>query len=311
MGILTSWWYARKIKVAQVSMTIRQFKDEVSSLLKLGIIFMASGLMGMGSGYLVRIIVLHKFNLAAAGFFQSAWNLGGLYIAFILQAMGADFYPRLTAVANDNQQCNRLVNEQTEIGLLLAGPGVLATLTFAPLVINLLYSAKFGPAVEILRWICLGMMVRAVSWPMGFILIAKAKRSLFFWSELVSNLLFVGLVWMSVPVFGVKGAGIAFFGLTAINCLGIYLIVFRVSEFRWSVANLRLGLLFTSLVAVVFSGWYVLPRMTEVVVGVSITLLTGIFSLKTLCALVPLERLPGPVRKIIIYFRLTSLIPKG
>ena len=102
--------------------------------------------------------------------------------------MGADFYPRLTAVASDNAECNRLVNEQAEIGLLLAGPGVLATLTFAPLVIALFYSAKFGPAVEILRWICLGMTLRVASWPMGFILLAKGARKTFFWSELLINL---------------------------------------------------------------------------------------------------------------------------
>ena len=57
--------------------------------------------------------------------------------------MGADFYPRLTAVADDHKECNRLVNEQAEVGLLLAGPGVIATLTFAPLVIWLFYSSAF------------------------------------------------------------------------------------------------------------------------------------------------------------------------
>ena len=45
-----------------------------------------------------------------------------MYVGFILQAMGSDFYPRLTAVADDHAECNRLVNEQAQIGLLLAGP---------------------------------------------------------------------------------------------------------------------------------------------------------------------------------------------
>ena len=48
--------------------------------------------------------------------------------------MGADFYPRLTAVSKDNVACNRLVNEQARISLLLAGPGVIGTLTLAALV---------------------------------------------------------------------------------------------------------------------------------------------------------------------------------
>ena len=47
----------------------------------------------------------------AAGFYQAAWTLGGLYVGIILQAMGADFYPRLVGVATDNPQWNRLVND--------------------------------------------------------------------------------------------------------------------------------------------------------------------------------------------------------
>ena len=60
------------------------------------------------------------------------------------RAWRADFYPRLTASAHDNTVCNRLVNEQARVGLLLAGPGVIATLTFAPLVIALFYNTRFG-----------------------------------------------------------------------------------------------------------------------------------------------------------------------
>jgi antigen flippase len=247
---------------------------------------------------------LHQINLEAAGYYQSAWTLGGLYIGFILQAMGADFYPRLTAVARNNAESGRLVNEQAEVGLLLAGPGLIATLTFAPLVIDLFYSAKFGPAVEILRWICLGMMLRVVSWPMGYLLLARGERKLFFWTELLSNLLFVALVWFAVLGFGLEGTGIAFCGMYVVYAVGIYVVVRRLSGFRWSAANRRLGFLFVPLVAVVFVGRYFLPRGVEVALGVVITLLTGVYSVKTLCTLIPLERLPQSARKMIKFFRL-------
>ena len=92
---------------------------------------MASGFLMMGAAYVVRTMVLRMVGFEAAGFYSSAWTLGGLYVGFILQAMGADFYPRLTGVAKDNTEVNRLVNEQTQISLLLAGPGVMATITFA------------------------------------------------------------------------------------------------------------------------------------------------------------------------------------
>lgn len=312
MSILTSWWYARKIQVERVSLNWSETFSQTSALLKLGIVFMTASLMTTGTTYLLRIILLRSSwpglmtGIEAAGFYQAAYGMSYLYVKYILDAMGADFYPRLTAVANDHPQCNRLVNEQAEVGLLMAVPGVIATLTFAPLVLQLFYSAKFGPAVEILRWICLGMVLRVASWPMGFILLAKGARALFFWSELLSNLLFIGLFWAGLKIFGLTGAGIAFFSLYVAYWFGIYLIVRRLSGFRWSAANRRLALVFLPVVTLVFVGRYVLPNPAAIAVGVLVTLAVGVYSLKILCTLVPLERFPGPVRKMILLFRLAS-----
>ncbi len=304
MGILTSWWYARKIRVERVPMTSHQVASEVSALLKLGVVFMATGMMTFGMAYLIRIIVLRKIGIDAAGYYQSAFAFGSLYVGFIIQAMGTDFYPRLTAVAHNHDECNRLVNEQVEVGLLMAGPGVVATLTFAPLVIQLFYSAKFGPAVEVFRWICLGMVLRVASWPMGFVLIARGERKLFLWSELVSNLINAGFVWMGVIEFGLKGTGIAFFALYVVYWAGVYLIVRRLTGFRWSAANQRLALLFLPLVAVVFVSWYFLSLPVAMALGAVAAVAGGIYSLKTLCSLVPLERFPKTIQKIMLFFRL-------
>lgn len=312
MSILTSWWYARKIQVERVVMDWRQIFSQTSSLLKLGIIFMLTGLMTMGAMYLVRLILLRSnwpapmTGLDAAGFYQAAWGLGGLYMGYIVQAMGADFYPRLTAVANNHPECNRLVNEQAEVGMLLAVPGVLATLTFAPLVLQLFYSAKFGPAVEILRWICLGMVLRVASWPMGFVLLAKGEKKIFFWSELASNLVYIALIWVGVLQFGLRGTGIAFFVMYAIYWAGIYAIVRRLTGFHWSAANRQLALFFLPLLAMVFASWYVLPQPAVLILGVAVTLFTGIYSIKTLCSLVPLERFPRLAQRIFVFLRLAS-----
>jgi PST family polysaccharide transporter len=86
--------------------------------------------------------------------------------------------------------------------------------------------------------------------------------------------------------------------------IGIYLVVRRVSGFRWSAANRQLAVLFLPLVAAVFAGWYFLPNWVAVVLGVVVTLLAGIYSLKTLCTLIPLERLPQSAQRLLRFFRL-------
>ena len=102
MTIGTSWWYSRKIRIGNPSLTFGEIREEATALLRLGLAFMASGFLTIGVAYWVRITILHQAGFEAAGLYQSAWSLGSLYVGLILQAMGADFYPRLTAAAADN-----------------------------------------------------------------------------------------------------------------------------------------------------------------------------------------------------------------
>ncbi len=304
MSLITSWWYSRKITLQSPSISASQMGQEAAALLKLGVAFMASGLMMSGSAYTIRLIIVNKIGFDAAGLYQSAWALGGLYIGFILQAMGTDFYPRLAAIAKDNTECNRLVNEQAHISMLLAGPGVIATLTFAPLVIAIFYTPKFEGAVEVLRWLCLGMMLRVISWPMGFIIVAKNAQKIFFFSELAWTLAYLGLAWVCINTFDLKGAGIAFFGSYAFHVLMVYAIVRRLSDFHWSSANRETSALFVGLIVVIFCSFYVLPPLLAIGVGTLAVLLSGIHSIQVLLNLIPLDRLPHRVLCVLVWFHL-------
>jgi PST family polysaccharide transporter len=219
--------------------------------------------------------------------------------------MGADFYPRLTAVAHEKEECNRLVNEQLEVGFLMAGPAILGVLSLAPLAIMLFYSAKFGGAVEILRWLCLGMFLRVLTWPMGFIILAKNERKIFFWSEILTNIGYVALVWAGIKTFGLAGTGMAFFALYVVNGSVVFFIVNRLTGFAWSGPNKKLALVFIPLVGIVFGSWYLLPKVAAAVLGTALTIPAGYFSMKMLCRLIPLERLPKAAKKMISLLRLS------
>jgi PST family polysaccharide transporter len=311
MATLTSWWYSHKVQVQAPSLTISQVWREASALLSLGFAFMASGLLTLGAAYAIRIIVLRQIGFEAAGLYQSAWTLGGLYVGFILQAMGADFYPRLTAIAKDNTECNHLVNEQALVGMLIAAPGVIATLTFAPLVIALFYSAKFNGAVEPLRWICLGMVLRVVAWPMGFIVLAKNAQKIFFLTEVAAATVHVGLALIFIAYFGLAGATMAFFGLYVWHGILIYVIVRWMSGFRWSAVNRRTGLLFLPLIGVVFGGFYLFPFWVAATIGILATLSSGVYSIRVLATLVTADEMPGPVQWLLTRFGFASAASKG
>jgi antigen flippase len=307
VSMFISWRYSRKIRIHKPFMPALRMGADVAGLLKLGAAFMITGLMPLGIAYVVRIILLRNVGLEGAGLYQSAWTIGGLYVGFILQAMGADFYPRLTASANDNAECNRLVNEQAFIGLLLGGPGVLATLTLAPLVITIFYTARFYAAVELLRWLCLGTLLQVISWPMGFIALAKGRQNVFLVSDLIWTAVYIGLAWSGIKAFGLRGAGIAFFGSYMVHLLITYPIARHLSGFRWSSDNRKVGVLFLLTIAAVFCGFYALAPAWAECVGILALTGMGMYSLRILAGVVSLDRLPLSARLLLVRFKVPAV----
>lgn len=300
---LTSWiaahWYCRKLALPRVGLTLPQFTAETRQLLKLGFAFMTSGLLAAGAAFMIRILVVQHDGVAAAGNYQAAWSLGGIYVGFILQAMGTDFYPRLSAVSTDDAACNRAVNEQARVSILLAGPGLLATLALSPWVMAVFYSTQFADAVPLLRWFCLGMLLRVIAWPMGFIVLAKGAQKVFFWTEIAATIVHIGLAWLLLETIGLAGAGIAFAGLYIWHGLLIYVLVNRMSGFRWSRDNLALGAMFFGLTAMVLVAVETLPFWPGMMVGLAGTAFGSWLSLALLIRLVPQEWLPARLRPVL------------
>ena len=299
-----SWWFGRQVRIAPVTVSSPEMRREAMALLKLGLAFLGSGLLTMGASYVIRTMVSRMDGMDAAGFYQSAWALAGMYATVVLQAMGADFYPRLTGVAHDNKECNRLVNEQAQVSLLLSGPGLIATLTLAPLVIAIFYTPAFKAAVEPLRWFCLGMALRVLSWPLGFIIVAKAQQVKFIAVEVLATVVHVSLAFVGIKFFGVNGAGMAFLGLYLVHTFVIYALVRRTTGFRWSPENVRVGLIVLSLTLVSFLAFEFAPFWPATIFGLLSAVVSGVYALRRLTRLVPLSRLPGPVRKLILLLKI-------
>lgn len=293
--LLTCWWYARKIDIPRIAVSWRSSLAEAGPLLRLGFAFMIASLMSLGTTYILRVIVLHYHGMAATGIYQAAATLSSIYVAVILRAMFTDFYPRLTAAAGDGLRFSKLVNEQIEVGILLAAPGILATLTAAPLVILAFYSSEFMLSVDILRWQILGVFLQVISWPMGFMLRAKGNRKLFLWSESFGNAVHLGFAWAGITWFGLSGVGMAFLAMNVSYGLVIYLIVRRRYGFAFSPKIIRFMTIFGGTAAAVFLAPYPFPQ-SHLTINVVLTIAAGVYCLKSLIS--STGALPGILLKI-------------
>jgi enterobacterial common antigen flippase len=235
-----SYWFARRVEVQATDLSWAETFAGTKRLVGLGVAFMWSGLLTAGVDLLTRTVITKQLGLESAGIYQAAWALSGLFAGFILSAMGADFYPRLTAAIHDKAAAVRMVNEQTEVGILLAFPGLLGTLAFAPWAMEIFYTKSFVAGAELLPWFVLGVFGRVLSWPMGFIQLAAGASKWFFATETI----FLGIqatliIWL-VPAFGIAGAAYAFAATYALYTAGMYWVGNKLIEFNWSLRVVRL-----------------------------------------------------------------------
>lgn len=277
-----------------VTLSSAQLRRQWSALAKLGTAFMLAGLASTLGQLLVRTLVQRELGTDALGYFEAAWVISMTYIGFVLTAMGTDYYPRLTAASGDNAALNRLVNEQSEVALLLAGPVFLGMLGVAPWAVEILYSAQFAEAASILRWQILGDILKVVSWPLGYVMLARGQGRVFMFSEAFSMTIFVLATWIGLPIVGLKATGFGFLLMYVVYLPMVYWIVRSSTGFRWQpVVGFHLLSLFTAgvLVAIVAS----LHTVAGAAVGILMALVFGVFGVGRLAGM---GNLQGPLGRL-------------
>lgn len=294
-----TWHFSRKIELVARQVRWKEVFVEAKPLLGLGLAFMWSMLLMSLVDLFIRSFILRELGIDSVGIYQAAWAISGLFASFILNAMGADFYPRLTAVQTDHPEMVRLINEQTEIGILLALPGILGTLAFAPWVMTLLYSAKFTVGAQLLPWLVLGVFGRVVTWPMGFVFLAKGAKAHFAAIETVMKIPRVLFVIVLVKEWGLVGAAVAW----PINYIIYFCIVYpvtrRMIEFRYQRSSALLFLKASSLIVISFISVALLPQVWGTSIAVLALLVGSLFSLRSLIqCLGPEHRIVRLVRKL-------------
>lgn len=250
--LAASWWYARKVKVANVQVSWRECLVESREMVHLGLTIVVSGVALTVSTLVILMILREHEGESAVGLYQSALTISSIYVGFILQGMSGDYFPKLAGVASDRVLRNQVVNEQAEMAMLLAVPGLVAALVLSSILIPALYSARFDGASDILKWQILGMLGRIVSWPMGFLLLARGDKTAYLWCELTTVILHVFLVWLGVQYWGAIGAGMAMAGEYLFYVVLIGWVTNHFHGYTWNRATRNVILVGSSMVAVAF-----------------------------------------------------------
>lgn len=298
VSLFSSWFYARRIPVEKVQMDWQRTFQHSKRFLGLGSAFVWSALLSALVALSIHGLIVRELGLNANGLFQAASALSILFANFVLGAMAADFYPRLSALADDSPKLNRAVNEQTEIGVLLVLPGLVGTLIYAPWIMSLFYSAAFAPGAELLPWLIVSVLFKIVSWPIGYALLAKGEARWYAISETIFPLLHLAMAFTLIHFHGLVGASMSFFLLYIFYTIGMLILLHHLTSFKWTFEVIRLMVIACTLViGGVICLW--LPMVHRLLAGTGLTIVSGIFCVRgTASRLGPENRLVKMITRL-------------
>lgn len=258
-----SWYFSGKVQIQPVKVSRNQTLYKGKGMIKLGFMLSLSGLISVGVGYLVRIYISNTGGVNEVGLYNAGFAIINTYVGLVFTAMATDYYPRLAAVSQNNLQAKQLINQQSEIAIIILAPILIVFIIFIHWVVILLYSFKFLSINAMIHWAALGMFFKAVSWSIAFIFVAKGESKLFFLNELLANfyLLFFSLV--GYKIWGLNGLGISFLLTYVIYLIQVFFIAKKKYHFSFNKESLKLFTiqfilaLLCFFIVRIFNGFYV------------------------------------------------------
>ncbi len=282
ISLSLSWFFFRKIDIRPIKVSLVRTIAEGKGMLTMGFTISLSVLLSVGASYVVRIFISRTGGLADVGLYNAGFSIVTIYVSMIFNAMGTDFYPRLSAVSHDNTLCNQTVNQQAEIAILILAPILIVFLVFIHWVVILLYSIKFVPINVMILWAALGMFFKVIIWLMGFLFLVKGNIKVYFWNEFASTVYTLILNLIGYHLYGLTGIGLSFFVSYLLAMVQAFLIGKLKFSFSFETPFIRLfifqfGLALSAFIAVQF-----LPNPYPYLAGVLIIALSLWLSLSEL-----------------------------
>lgn len=278
-----SYFFARRIKVEPVQQSIKESFYAGLDMAKLGIVLMVSGFLVNVVSYLTNIFIGKYGSLQDIGFYRAGWAITTQYTGLIFTAMATDYYPRLSAIHDNIKKLAEAVNQQIEIAILIITPLIVTFICFTDLIVRILLTKEFLVIIPLIRYSMAGMIFKAVSWAMAFLIIAKGNSKAYLVTETLSNIIsllfsLVGYYW-----FGLQGLGIAFCATYLAYTLIVYFMISVKHKFKFdraviSILTINVLILAIALLSTFFLNGYFLVAAS--VATIIVTCLYSFFQLK-------------------------------
>lgn len=176
-------------------------------LIILGIAFLAGGVIATGAEMILQWYFSVVASISIIGLYKAGYQLSITYTGMIFAAVGNDFYPRLSAISNDQKERNILINRQIKALVLVTVPVIIVFVLLVPYLLPLLFDDTFTPVTRMVQIASLSIIIKAISLPLNFLPLALGKSKDYIFLEGIFWLFLVVCVAIGYNIWELNGAG--------------------------------------------------------------------------------------------------------
>lgn len=241
-----------------------------AGFIKLGVYMTLGSFVAMIASYTFVSWLNNYSGTEMVGFYQAGYTLIDKYAGLVFAALGMEFYPRLARVADSARKLRVYVSHEINIAFMVLTPCLLAFILLRYQLVWLLYSDEFHVIVTYISWGVVGTVLRAMSWCIAFVMLAKGDGKVYLITESISAAMGLALNILCFVNWGVDGLGYAYFAWYAIYTIIVSIVYFKIYHLKLSIKCLRnlvatLAVCITAVLAMQFGAWYVAAIIFAVV----------------------------------------------
>lgn len=297
ISFIISFYYSNNIGLNSNKISNKEALIKGRGMIELGFTLSISSMLSLLGAYILQIFISNNGGVDQVGLYQAGFLILNTYVGIIFNAMGTDYFPRLSAISDDILKIRKSVYEQAIIGVLLITPIIVIFLALAPIIIKILYSKDFLPILAMISWGILGMLFRLVSWSMGYIIIAKGDSKVFIKTAIGFNSLQLLLGVLGYTYGGLEGLGFSYLIHFMIHFFSIKLITKYRYDFYFEKGFFRIFMIAIILCTLSFLFTYIQNEALKYILMVILIITSLIFSYKYLDEKMDIKKLINELRK--------------
>ncbi len=235
-----AWWF-RNREYPAAAVDRREAFNMGKGFIRLGIYMTLGNFATILASYAFNAWLNVNAGTDQVGFYQAGYTLINKYTGLILTALGMEYYPRLSRVADSRIRLRAFVSQEINVAISVMAPVVALFILLRQVVVWLLYTPEFNVILTFVSWGMIGTVLRTLSWCLAFTILAKGDGKTYLWTEVASAVINLALNIVFYKWWGLTGLGIAFLvsyllytGIVAV----VYFKIYRLEVSRASLYNL-------------------------------------------------------------------------